>query len=116
MSRNPSIQIRAVPSCASAPVAVSPSFQVAIPPYRSGQFRAVHRHLSPSPLLFKSQSLHTDQGSSEVSGETLSGSGTTDSVAIPPYRSGQFRVRLLLDIVPYDKKVAIPPYRSGQFR
>jgi hypothetical protein len=65
--RNPSIQIRAVPTTPRIRWSHLQHPAVAIPPYRSGQFR-------PLGILTKkgrfdhmtSQSLHTDQGSSDL--------------------------------------------------
>jgi len=91
---------------------------VAIPPYRSGQFRGRRSPSGRSGMQIKSQSHHTDQGSSEYSCRSfMHNLGNRSLVAIPPYRSGQFRVGRLPHLRPQDKRrVAIPPYRSGQFR
>jgi len=63
---------------------------VAIPPYRSGQFRG--REGVTNPVHQKSQSHRTDQVSSEVGTLTAANKDDGEVVAIPPYRSGQFRL------------------------
>jgi hypothetical protein len=87
-SRNPSIQIRAVPTNDLLPTILrlqesrNPSIQI----------RAVPTEVTQrgSTIDSQSQSLHTDQGSSDGHGAGRSSSSCT-CVAIPPYRSGQFR-------------------------
>ena len=75
-----------------------PRFAVAIPPYRSGQFGL--RTLSPhgsSDSPSQSQSHHTDQGNSDYQGMLMRlGPETSNRVAIPPYRSGQFGLCAIL--------------------
>jgi len=87
--RNPSVQIRAVRTTwATAPTTRS-SF-VAIPQYRSGQFG--HNYTLPDATLNvdqKSQSLSTDQGSSDRDAGRIH-PPIPRNVAIPQYRSGQF--------------------------
>ncbi len=114
--RNPTVQIREVPSRNRIPCQLSKSDIV-----------ASHR---------------TDQGSSKVCG-LRSPLGSPRSVAIPPYRSGKFQARLSIDVqwtCPQGRNptvqirevprwlrgrlkdlgagmaVAIPPYRSGKFQ
>ena len=118
-SRNPSLPIRAVPTqrtVGSGDFAVVVT-EVAISPYRSGRFRGGGRFplaqagvpvaISPHPSgkfrpqlhksapmveMRKSQSFPTDQGSSDrANGSYRSGRPARVVVAIPPYRSGQFR-------------------------
>ena len=93
-SRNPTVQIRAVPRLQLRRTPSTSIVDVAIPPYRSGQFQA-----SPSSVRQRcrcreqSQSHRTDQGSSKVDQGRPDACRRRCSVAIPPYRSGQFRAR-----------------------
>ena len=65
--RNPSIQIRAIRASRGAARSPLNSPRVAIPPYRSGQFRAAALLQSDGTGKLKaSQSLHADQGNFEV--------------------------------------------------
>ena len=98
-----------------------PRPQVAIPPYRSGQFghctatggcatksrlrrnptiqiRAIRTRSTPTALPLpgrKSQSHHTDQGNSDWDQGLRAVGKVPEKVAIPPYRSGQFGQRPL---------------------
>jgi hypothetical protein len=63
---------------------------VAIPPHRSGQFRHNFAGSYAASIMRPSQSHHTDQGSSEGHDHSAQAIDQ-DVVAIPPYRSGQFR-------------------------
>jgi hypothetical protein len=93
-SRNPSVPIRAIPTPRPVRFIVwlDALVEVAIPPYRSGQFR-------------RQQHRDIDLRSNQLG-----------PVAIPPYRSGQFRQRKVEPDPEGEEEVAIPPYRSGQFR
>ena len=64
--------------------------RVAIPPYRSGQFRRT-AHALVSLYYYKSQSLPTDQGSSDRRAGEPEDAAEHRVVAIPPYRSGLLR-------------------------
>ena len=91
---------------------------VAIPPYRSGQFRPVIS--SPLPAHSggnpPSQSLHTDQGSSDQH------DGRTNELALVREESQSLHTDQAVPTASKlhhrsaPRKVAIPPYRSGQFR
>ena len=167
-SLNPSIQIRAVPTYGEFELEQPSSIQVSIPQYRSGQFRRFRRprpgvrHQEVSIPQYRSgqfrldkelktiqaksqesQSLNTDQGSSDLERfimregginklglnpsiqiravPTTEASGPRSSatkarVSIPQYRSGQFRQVYFPPPCGTGDSVSIPQYRSGQFR
>ena len=141
--RNPSLPIRAPPTAIQDTSAFSQPC-VAIPPYRSRLLRltrlaklpARRDHVAIPPTnqgssdesapmdprlswIFgvTSQSLPTDQGSSDPHlGNSLSHRRRI-RVAIPPYRSGLLRrLRQLHQRRGNRSLVAIPPYRSGLLR
>src|SRR3954465_1175271 len=114
---NPSIQIRAVPTVPGAVHVTGRLSDVSIPQYRSGQFRPGLGRTADA-VLESSQSLNTDQGSSD--GLVILGGylALDQKVSIPQYRSGQFRRFLSCRIwtSTFHYPVSIPQYRSGQFR
>ncbi len=113
--RNPTVQIRAIPSFSSI-FAISATSKSRRNP--TVQIRAI-----PSLCFFcgligwyvESQSHSTDQGNSEDRMPVLLPTKTT-YVAIPQYRSGQFRGNKPTTPASASNSVAIPQYRSGQFR
>src|SRR6185369_14938576 len=66
-----------------------------IPQYRSGQFRLGKRSRRHRCTCLRSQSLNTDQGSSDLL-RSLRPSLPERKVSIPQYRSGQFRQYLMV--------------------
>ena len=83
----------------SSRAATATVIEVAIPPYRSGKFQASHQRSKRCGHRSKSQSHRTDQGSSKYRDSTRASSNGAETVAIPPYRSGQFqdKVRRMLE-------------------
>ncbi len=114
-SRNPTVQIREVPSM-TYPFGVllvlifcrNPTVQIREVP-------SVIASMLGTSTPVMSQSHRTDQGSSKdkFASKPLS---LLMTVAIPPYRSGKFQVAQI-DVRTVKKvAVAIPPYRSGKFQ
>ncbi len=113
-SRNPTVQIREVPSRRAAGGRLVGE-EVAIPPYRSGKFQGATMRSDLNYSRQESQSHRTDQGSSKALPERIREAIMVE-VAIPPYRSGKFQVHRRRSGDQLDACVAIPPYRSGKFQ
>ena len=142
-SRNPTIQIRAIPrrftrsQREDSPKSRNPTIQIrAIPRVGISETKSASHSRSRNPTIQiraiprtdletflrmtdqKSQSHHTDQGNSEDGAKYCANADPGKYVAIPPYRSGQFRGGFIFALATglMWGSVAIPPYRSGQFR
>src|SRR5690349_18086493 len=120
-SLNPTMRIRAIPTrygdCANPVRIILPD--VSILPYRSRQFRLIWAIKNANKYFDEqtSQSLHADQGSSDVSRIPMV-RGSVRRGSIPPYTSGQFRRSSRKRGVHSrrSRDVSIPPCESGQFR
>ncbi len=77
-------------------------------PYRSGQFGRQRLYRYYPAMQFESQSLNTDQGSSDLS--LQHGAGYLPRyVSIPPYRSGQFGLHEVRTLVGPGGEVSLNP-------